>query len=610
MHPLVLLIGFAIFVATSSGIKAANSDPIYVDQGPGWTTAARLDFYTRDQGSRLINLAWLQALKRSDGQPFLSDGLSRYGFLPNPGNTASLPIGFHASGPKGFQIVGITCSACHTRQVEIDGQTYRIDGGPAFIDLQAFLSDLDKAVGDATASDASFAQFAAAVLQSATPAIADVAGLRQKVDAWHRRFHAFVAGTLPPVGWGLGRIDAVGIIFNRLSGLDVGPPPDSLIPDNMKIADAPVRFPFLWNSSLQDKTDWAGFVNNGNDVFALARNAGQALAFATFEPKSLIGPFINYLNNNSINFDGLTKLEDLVKQIGSPKWRWKIDERLAATGKSIFEREPAQGGCIQCHGIRPSAGSSLLGQAWDTPVQNVDTDTRQYDELVWKAKTGVLRGASIFPGFTESLKEEDYAVSVMITAVTGSIIQHFLTGGFVSLFDNGFHGGFGGALLPDRQMASSAKSGSTATPDSLGLPRLPPELQDLAKAYNAPLQPTDQPGKLVIGGGVLPRVHIEKGAYEARVLQGIWAAAPYLHNGSVPTLAELLKPPAQRTSQFNLGAKYDIENVGLAVTQGGPTRSVTDCNDINSGNSRCGHDFGTGLSDLEKKALLEYLKTL
>ncbi|WP_349770486.1 hypothetical protein [Bradyrhizobium barranii] len=32
------------------------------------------------------------------------------------------------------------------------------------------------------------------------------------------------------------------------------------------------------------------------------------------------------------------------------------------------------------------------------------------------------------------------------------------------------------------------------------------------------------------------------GAYEARVLQGIWAAAPYLHNGSVPTLAELLKP--------------------------------------------------------------------
>ncbi len=69
-------------------------------------------------------------------------------------------------------------------------------------------------------------------------------------------------------------------------------------------------------------------------------------------------------------------------------------------------------------------------------------------------------------------------------------------------------------------------------------------------------------------------------------------------------------PSAQRRSQFNVGAKYDIENVGLVVTQDGPTRSVTDCNDLNSGNSRCGHEYGTSLSEPEKKALLEYLKTL
>jgi hypothetical protein len=96
------------------------------------------------------------------------------------------------------------------------------------------------------------------------------------------------------------------------------------------------------------------------------------------------------------------------------------------------------------------------------------------------------------------------------------------------------------------------------------------------------------------------------------VLQGIWAAAPYLHNGSVPTLAELLKPSAQRVSQFNLGAKYDIDNVGLAATQNTsiPPRILTGCDDLDSGNSRCGHEFGTGLSDQDKKALLEYLKTL
>jgi len=80
----------------------------------------------------------------------------------------------------------------------------------------------------------------------------------------------------------------------------------------------------------------------------------------------------------------------------------------------------------------------------------------------------------------------------------------------------------------------------------------------------------------------------------------------------VPTLAELLKPSVQRTSQFRLGTKYDIENVGLAATQdaSGEIRPATDCNDVNSGNSRCGHEFGTSLSDQEKKALLEYLKTL
>jgi hypothetical protein len=101
-------------------------------------------------------------------------------------------------------------------------------------------------------------------------------------------------------------------------------------------------------------------------------------------------------------------------------------------------------------------------------------------------------------------------------------------------------------------------------------------------------------------------------AYEARVLLGIWAAAPYLHNGSVPTLVELLKPSAQRKSQFSVGRKYDIEDVGLAAAQGQPseTRSVTDCNDNHSGNSRCGHEYGTSLSDQDKKALLEYLKTL
>jgi hypothetical protein len=101
-------------------------------------------------------------------------------------------------------------------------------------------------------------------------------------------------------------------------------------------------------------------------------------------------------------------------------------------------------------------------------------------------------------------------------------------------------------------------------------------------------------------------------AYESRVLEGIWAAAPYLHNGSVPTLADLLKPASERPSTFPIGPAYDPEKVGLAAQQTmfNYTLKTTDCSDRNSGNSRCGHEFGTQLLPAEKRALLEYLKVL
>lgn len=590
------LISLTFAVTTISNARRAEANEIYVDQGGDWTTTARADFYVRDQGSRLITLSWMLALKQGNGQPFLADGLSRYGYLPNPGNTGNLPVGFHASGPRDFQVVGMSCSACHTRQIEVDGKQYRIDGGPAFADFYAFLADLDKAVGDVIASDASFAPFAASVLQDASPAAADVADLRRQVDAWYLRFHTITTRALPSTGWGIGRLDAVGMIFNRVAGLGIGPPPHFIIPENIKPADAPVRYPFLWNAPKQDKTQWPGFAGNGSDVLALGRNVGEVLGvFATFEPKRL-GPIVNFLNNNSANFDGLGILEDLVKRIGPPKWPWKIDAALAAKGKTIYERT-SEGGCSSCHGIRDGEQRFPFIKTWKTPVQNVGTDTRQYDVLAWKAKTGVLKGTYI-PLATEPLKEDDLVLNILATSVIGSIAEHVLTGG-------GSSSNARIALAPD--------PGSTDSAESLQLTRLPPTLRDLPLAFNtASTMEAARQARQQGAGRATPSPPPPAGAYEARVLQGIWAAAPYLHNGSVPTLAELLKPSAQRKSQFSVGRKYDVESIGLAATQeqSSEIRSVTDCSDINSGNSRCGHEYGTGLSDPDKRALLEYLKTL
>jgi hypothetical protein len=108
-----------------------------------------------------------------------------------------------------------------------------------------------------------------------------------------------------------------------------------------------------------------------------------------------------------------------------------------------------------------------------------------------------------------------------------------------------------------------------------------------------------------------PKAAPQPFVYESRVLQGIWAAAPYLHNGSVPTLADLLKADKDRPLSFKVGPDYDPVNVGLAVEQ---TRFnytlVTGCTDRTSGNSNCGHNFGTTLTPDQKAALLEYLKVL
>ena len=56
--------GLAVALLASTAIRAADPAPVYTDQGTNWTPATRADFYSRDQGSRMIPLTWLQILNR------------------------------------------------------------------------------------------------------------------------------------------------------------------------------------------------------------------------------------------------------------------------------------------------------------------------------------------------------------------------------------------------------------------------------------------------------------------------------------------------------------------------------------------------------------------
>ncbi|HRK78236.1 MAG TPA: hypothetical protein PLQ95_06820 [Thiobacillus sp.] len=99
--------------------------------------------------------------------------------------------------------------------------------------------------------------------------------------------------------------------------------------------------------------------------------------------------------------------------------------------------------------------------------------------------------------------------------------------------------------------------------------------------------------------------------YVAQFLDGIWLRAPYLHNGSVPTLADLLMPPAQRPPMFWRGYDvFDPVHVGFVVKGAAAERAGTPYDTRLRGNGNQGHDFGTTLPASDKDALLEYLKTL
>jgi Cytochrome c len=105
---------------------------------------------------------------------------------------------------------------------------------------------------------------------------------------------------------------------------------------------------------------------------------------------------------------------------------------------------------------------------------------------------------------------------------------------------------------------------------------------------------------------------MKAGGYVAKPMEGIWMRGPYLHNGSVPSVGDLLKPPAQRPATFyrgnNLLNNRDLGFVSDLAQEKGLHFTLFDTRQ--PGNSNAGHLYGTELSDQDKRAIIEYLKTL
>jgi processive rubber oxygenase RoxA-like protein len=582
----LLSLAVVTFSAPTFFPASAETTPPLQYAKQGWTEDERQAFYTTGQGSHMIPYAWFKALRRLDvDEPFAGDQLARYGYLPNEKsklNPEGLPVGFVIDGDPATAELGMTCAACHTGQIQyVDKngvtQQLRIDGAPASANFQLFLADLTAATRATLSDPARFDKFAHAALGSRySSSRADT--LKSDFSDWVKQWGNFMDKSLPASPWGPGRLDAFGMIFNRVAGKDLN------IDGNFKVADAPVSYPFLWNASRQDRTQWNGGVPNGLYINAIGRNAGEVFGvFADFAPKKqLLPPYYNF-RNNSLSFTNLQALEEKIVMLRPPPWPFGIDQDLVDKGRVLFAER-----CGSCHDERPVPPEGL----WVTKVVDAKTDPKMYQNSLRTSDTGILNGA---------LSPNPPGSKLGATAATGDILATTVVGAL-----------FGDAIPPLPRLANPRagvwlavnKDIASLFADNAKLPSLiqllQPSVRDnvrthlesrIANMYKLPGEPN---------------------AYESRVLHGIWATAPYLHNGSVPNLYELLLPPDKRSPSFMVGSrKYDPDKVGFVTTES-PYKDGTLVvgAGAQAGNSNAGHDYSGDLNDDQRKALLEYLKQL
>ncbi|HEY0419357.1 MAG TPA: di-heme-cytochrome C peroxidase, partial [Acetobacteraceae bacterium] len=126
------------------------------------------------------------------------------------------------------------------------------------------------------------------------------------------------------------------------------------------------------------------------------------------------------------------------------------------------------------------------------------------------------------------------------------------------------------------------------------------------------------PADRVAMNGYRPNEWRALAAYQARSLNGIWATGPFLHNGSVPSLYQMLLPAVQRDAAFTTGSReFDPKHVGFDTTA---SETGFRFDTTIPGNSNRGHEFRNGppgpgvlgpeLTEQQRWDIVEYLKTL
>ncbi|MEZ5521935.1 MAG: di-heme-cytochrome C peroxidase [Dokdonella sp.] len=615
---------------------------------------------------------------------------------PTAANPDRLPVGFtcHFDAALGQYVLDITCAACHTGEIHAskNGVTtaIRIDGGQAmheFTNMQrgAFGPTLVASMLSTWANPWKFDRFAKKVIGPRYPeGKSDLhAELWDTIKAFATQGQNSPLRHLYPVVEGFGRTDALGRIANTVFG-------DHLTAANYQDATAPVSYPYVWNIW---KFDWVQY--NGSVKQPLARNIGEALGVgAVIRLTDTYGNPVpeeqRYVS--SVDIPNLDRIEHTLQKLTPPRWPedllGPVDGELAARGKQLFESH-----CQGCHGPHPADAArqraSAPGKPWPgtewkievIPIEHIGTDPseatgfvkRRYDlgkaGLTREEISRVLRPQLIRDlarnarWHLEEVVEARRAAGLDVTELAGLLAAYpdpdasaeatLPRESFVAIAAALRSGGepetassapawecdlgcWTRALLDDVSSGESAIDRQLEAIDVTSLSE-GQGLNILGLMIKAKYFADNRIGwqqQMCLGGFGTLDLPQQIAGYKPRPLEGVWATPPFLHNGSVPNLYQMLLPPEQRSVRFFVGRRdFDAKNVGYVSEPANAGEDAGFWFDTTiEGNHNSGHAFvatpeqidaarndpgghplppgviGPLLSDNDRWAIVEYLK--
>jgi hypothetical protein len=552
----VCLWTIGILHPNSVGAQSYDGHVIYLDQG--WSKEVRESYYHISQGSTVMPYDIFLNLEVAGSQElFRSDPNSeRYGLTPDPANPQTNPDGLAiglsktttTEGPWKGEDIGLTCAGCHNTELFYQGKRIRIDGGVGnHFDIEAYLNALDDAIQETLTDSTKFDRLAARMRASSPDAKSE---LRKRFESAAGRIHSYRLRVLvTPYPWGPSRMDAIGLIVNRVTY--VAPE----IPENWSTPLAPTKPPFLWNSPQGTWTQWRGVQQD-----PIARNLIETMGVYMSMNLTAKSPQEGLFDSNA-HLKNLEVIEDWLDHLAPPKWPeeilGKIDVAKAAEGKTLFAKR-----CAGCHNSYPYTwtepnkyGKRFL-EVGLVPEKYVGTDPMQFNDLRPYALT-----AQLAPNLPGPLKDK-------VLVPTGYL--------YYGLSESILH---------------------------VALSKLNQTEEEAVKMHGDRELPVPRPSDV-------PH-------YKAAPREGVWATPPYMHNGSVPNLYEMLIPAAQRTKKFYLGREFDPVKVGVD-TSGKSGTYMVDTSLV--GSSNAGHSFEDGplgngvigplLTEEERWAIVEYLKSI